>query len=305
MLNFFGLDIKNNELTENSSTNIEEKLKLFSILKPKASPYNLIRIGGNADGAYLVPDDMTDIKACFSPGVNNFKDFEDILTSCYKIQCHMCDKSSDPEKLKTPLINGMQTFVKKWLDVDQNDDNISLEEWVIEHNPNSKDDLILQMDIEGAEYRNILNTPEKILKRFRIMIIEFHGLDSITNSQVLNTVLLPTFSKIDQHFQCVHAHANNFCKDHLIPGTAINLPPLIELTFLRRDRFTINNSKPLQSIHIPHPQDITNVRHNPPLFLNKAWSGDKRSFKSQCKIINDWIYYIFYASARGILKFFM
>jgi hypothetical protein len=162
MINFFGLDIKNNELTENSSTNIEEKRKLFSILKPKASPYNLIRIGGNADGAYLVPDDMTDIKACFSPGVNNFKDFEDILTSCYKIQCHMCDKSSDPEKLKTPLINGMQTFVKKWLDIDQNDDNISLEEWVIEHNPNSKDDLILQMDIEGAEYRNILNTPEKI-----------------------------------------------------------------------------------------------------------------------------------------------
>ena len=41
----------------------------------------------------------------------------------------------------------------------------------------------------------------------------------------------------------------------------------------------------------------------PPLFLNKAWSGEKRSFKSQGKIIRDWLYYIpyyiLYSTARN------
>jgi hypothetical protein len=304
MADFFGLEIKNAEGEVDSLRSIDEISKVISVLKPKSSPYKLIRIGGNKDGAYLLPNDLTNIKACFSPGVNNFKNFEDDLTFLYNIQCHMCDKSSDPEKLKTPLVDGMQTFQKKWLDVNNADDSISLEEWVMAYSPNPKDDLILQMDIEGAEYRNLLNTPEEILKRFRIMVIEFHCLDNITNSQVFSEVLLPVFSKIDKYFQCVHAHANNFSKSsYIVSGTNINLPTFIELTFLRKDRFLNNSAKQLQPIYIPHPSDIINAPSKPPLFLNKAWSGEKRSFKSQGKIIRDWLYYIpyyiLYSTARN------
>ena len=49
-------------------------------MKPKASPFGLIRIGGNSDGAYLVPDDLQGISCCFSPGVSDRKSFEDELT---------------------------------------------------------------------------------------------------------------------------------------------------------------------------------------------------------------------------------
>lgn len=302
MVDFFRLKLKNTEKEADSLCNIDEIIKVISILKPKSSPYKLIRIGGNKDGAYLLPDDITNIKACFSPGVNNFKNFEDDLTFLYNIQCHMCDKSSEPEKFKTSLVDGMQTFTKKWLDVNNADDSISLEEWVMAYSPNPKDDLILQMDIEGAEYRNLLNTSEEILRRFRIMVIEFHGLDKISNSQVLSQVLLPVFSKIDKHFQCVHAHANNCCKNYIVPGTNINLPSLVELTFLRKDRFLNNSVKQLQPIYIPHPSDITNVPFKPPLFLNKAWSAEKRSFKSQGKIIRDWLYYFLYAFLYATAK---
>jgi hypothetical protein len=299
MADFFGLEIKNAEGEVDSLRSIDEISKVISVLKPKSSPYKLIRIGGNEDGAYLLPNDLTNIKACFSPGVSDFKTFEDDLTFLYKIQCHMCDKSTDPEKLKTPLVDGMQTFKKKWLDVNNADDSISLEEWVMAYSPNPKDDLILQMDIEGAEYKNLFNTSEEILKRFRIMVIEFHGLDNITNPQVLSEVLLPVFSKIDKYFQCVHAHANNCCNNYIVPpGTTINIPRLIELTFLRKDRFLNNSAKQLQPIYIPHPSDIINVPDKPPLFLNKAWSAEKRSFKSQGKIIRDWFYYILYILDR-------
>src|SRR5690554_7786815 len=53
----------------------------------------LLRIGGDADGSYLVPDDLHGVSACFSPGVNKIKYFEDYLTDRYGIECHMCDFS--------------------------------------------------------------------------------------------------------------------------------------------------------------------------------------------------------------------
>ena len=85
---------------------------IYNFLIPKPCPFELIRIGGKNDGAYLVPNDLKDIDACFSPGVNNFKNFEDELTKLYGIKCHMCDFTSDIISFKTPLIVGMQTFKK-------------------------------------------------------------------------------------------------------------------------------------------------------------------------------------------------
>ena len=78
-------------------------------------PYKLIRLGGRGDGAYLIPDDLENIQACFSPGVCNSKFFEDDLTNFFNIKCHLCDFSTDLNKLSTPIIKEKQTFEKKWL----------------------------------------------------------------------------------------------------------------------------------------------------------------------------------------------
>ena len=55
---------------------ISAVMRICEFLKPSASPYKLLRIGGAEDGAYLVPNDLSGVGACFSPGVNNFKNFE-------------------------------------------------------------------------------------------------------------------------------------------------------------------------------------------------------------------------------------
>ena len=73
----------------------------IDLLKPRKCPFKLIRIGGNKDGAYLIPDDLVGIESCFSPGVSDNKDFEDHLAKKYKIKSHMCDYSSDISKFKT------------------------------------------------------------------------------------------------------------------------------------------------------------------------------------------------------------
>ena len=48
----------------------------LQLLKPVRSSYPLVRIGGDQDGAYLLPNDLKGIEACFSPGVSYKKSFE-------------------------------------------------------------------------------------------------------------------------------------------------------------------------------------------------------------------------------------
>jgi len=259
-----------------------EILPIFEIMKPKPSPVPLIRIGGDRDGSYLLPDDLDGITACFSPGVNNFKYFEDYIAEHYGIDCHMCDFSSDVEKFKTPIVEDKQTFRKKWLDVEGAADSITLESWVNDCAPSG--DLLMQIDIEGAEYRNILAAPDSTLSRFRIVVIELHGLKRILEAGVFRNVIAPFFEKMDRHFVCVHAHPNNCNGAVTVPGTDIDIPAVLELTFIRKDRLgtTALQHPPM----LPHPLDIAgNMIRRPPLFLGAAWSGGQRSIESRMEIL--------------------
>ena len=189
---FYGVDI--GEPSGSTAVATAEVVEVFELLKPKASKTPLIRIGGDIDGSYLVPDDLDGIAACFSPGVNRIKYFEDFLADRYGIQSHMCDFTCDVEELKTPLKPGMQTFIKKWLDVSPSEDSISLEDWLRDRD--SQGDLLLQMDIEGAEYRNILATSEGTLARFRVIVLEVHGLGKMLEAPILREVIAPFFQKL-------------------------------------------------------------------------------------------------------------
>ena len=89
------------------------RLQTLNFLRPIQAGHKLLRIGGEGDGAYLVPDDLKGITSCYSPGVSNKKPFEDELLDKFDIGSHMCDFTSDAEKLLTPLVPNRQTFEKK------------------------------------------------------------------------------------------------------------------------------------------------------------------------------------------------
>ena len=73
-------------------TNRDKVLNLIRALRPVDCGIPLIRIGGNADGGYLVPDDLDGIEYCFSPGVNTVADFENDLAD-RKIRSFLADLS--------------------------------------------------------------------------------------------------------------------------------------------------------------------------------------------------------------------
>jgi hypothetical protein len=49
---------------------------LIKRLHPVTTDKKLVRIGGEGDGGYLVPDDLDGVMACFSPGVGATASFE-------------------------------------------------------------------------------------------------------------------------------------------------------------------------------------------------------------------------------------
>lgn len=250
--------------------------KSLAVMRPKRCPFPLIRVGGDGDGAYLIPDDVEGISACFSPGVENRKLFEDELTMRFDIRAHLCDFSSDAENFTTPLIEEMQSFEKKWLDVDGAENSITLDRWV-NARANDASDLLLQMDIEGAEVRNLLATSDAVLQRFRIIVLELHGLASIKDHAQFDQGVGALLNKLGEFFICVHAHPNNCCGEFFVADCPLNFPNVIELSFLRRDRFTARDTTAWDPPMMPHPLDIPwNVPHKPPLFLNEFWNDGPR-----------------------------
>jgi len=263
--------------------------ELIEILRPKPCPFHLLRLGGEGDGAYLVPDDLQGLKACLSPGVQNRKTFEDELSLNHGIACHMCDYTSEEASFTTPLVPGLQTFKKLWLDVSGTTDSITLDSWVGELSPDPQSDLMLQMDIEGAEYRNLLGTDSSVLARFRIIVMELHHLRSFLSSTAEPNDLFAVLELIDRHFICVHAHPNNCCGSFYCDMVKSSIPGVVELTLLRRDRFDGYAPSQLIPPMLPHPLDIVgNMPHKPPLHLESGWlGGAPRSIESEMKVEKD------------------
>jgi hypothetical protein len=54
----------------------ERRQAIAKALRPFDVGYELIRVGDFGDGGYLVPDDLSGIRACFSPGVSKQASFE-------------------------------------------------------------------------------------------------------------------------------------------------------------------------------------------------------------------------------------
>jgi hypothetical protein len=228
----------------------EQLEELLKALRPVKTKYDLIRIGGDNDGGYLLPNDLSGISTCFSPGVDVTATFEKDLLS-RGIWSHLADASVDgaPDGLE------VLSFEKKYLGGVNTDTNMTLETWMNKQRA-FMGDFILQMDIEGAEYQTIIATPMDVLRRFRIIAIEVHNTQAWFSPIAWETVQT-FFGKLLADFHVVHNHPNNNCP--FIDADGVLIPTVFELTLLRKDR-----AQPEGFVTtFPHPLDQPNVLDKP------------------------------------------
>ena len=235
----------------------------FSVVRPISTNCDLLRLGGEQDGGYLIPDDLAGIRTCFSPGVSDIADFESDLTK-RGVKCFLADHSVETPPNKHPLIN----FEKRFLGIEDDEENMTLDSWVRKSTHSEDNNLLLQMDIEGGEYDVLLTTSQETLKRFRILVIEFHKLDSLLDRIGYKRVFV-TFRKILKHFEIVHIHPNNCNKPEKF--SRYEIPPIMEFTFLRKDRIRNYRSNNV----FPHKLDRPNRPHLPDYVLPQCWYDDR------------------------------
>jgi hypothetical protein len=242
-------------------TDVTEIRRLIGDLAPRVcAERELIRIGPDTDGGYLLPEDLEGIAACFSPGVDLVSEFE-LACAQRGMAVFMADKSVDRPAATHPNFR----FQKKFIGAYDSADLLSLDHWVSESGLDESSDLLLQMDIEGAEYESLLAASSDLVRRFRIIVAEFHYLDQLWDTGFFS-LAAPTFRKLLQTHTCVHAHPNNCCGSTTIQG--LEIPRMIELTFYRNDR--IESSSPAKTF--PHPLDYDNTT-NTAQGLPEWWYG--------------------------------
>ena len=210
----------------------ENLIEFLQKLYPLKINKKLIRVGSKGDGGYLVPDDLEGIVALFSPGVGSKQDFDFECAEKNDINVFMADAS-----VNGPVINHNNFFfTKKFIGSFDNEEYMSINEWVKSSIVDDGLDLMLQMDIEGYEYETIYSISTDILNRFRIVLIEFHQLDMLWDKFYFEK-FKNVFFKILQTHYVVHLHPNNCCEVYEKNG--ISIPPVMEFTFIRKDRVNV------------------------------------------------------------------
>jgi hypothetical protein len=242
-----------------SQTDVANIRDLLRKLSPQNCKKNLIRLGGVGDGGYLVPDDLDGIEYCFSPGVSTISDFENQLAD-RGIKSFLADYSVDAPSVLRPEL----TFDKKYLGTINNKQFFTLAAWKEKYLSGYDKDLILQMDIEGAEYEVIFNTSDELLDQFRIIVIEFHFLQMLADPFAFK-LLSSCFEKLLQSFCVVHIHPNN-C-GNVVKVKNITIPMSMEFTFLNKKR--INSKFPVQSL--PNKLDVPNDSRKKDIILPRCW----------------------------------
>lgn len=106
-------------------TKKKDIVELIQKLRPVKTPYEMIRIGPSGDGGYLVPNDLSGVVSCFSPGVGEEFGFEkDCLAKGMRV--FMADASVD-ESLGFP---DECQFRQQYIGAYSHGEYISMDEWI-------------------------------------------------------------------------------------------------------------------------------------------------------------------------------
>lgn len=225
-------------------------------LWPVFTGWNLIRLGDQSDGGYLVPRCLDGLEACFSPGVDNQFTLERHLADIFGIKVFACD----PNNLTVPIGNEKITFENFGIGSILSPKVKTLEEWTREKGFSEESLLMLSMDIEGHEYHALSAITLNCLRSFRIVTLEIHYLWCIHDFKCfleLNKFMGPFL----KYFDIVHMHPNTE-SGYSFKGINTRLYTCLELTFLNK---CMRKHDPIPVACLPHKLDKANKKGSVPL----------------------------------------
>ncbi len=213
-----------------------ELLKVYTAYN-KETQINLIRIGQDNDGGYVVPSMALEYSdALIGYGIAADASFEEKFSSIYKkpsfgFDCGVANFKSE---------NKLFTFIDECI----GNDKYLYKEQVSSNKISSYSDhlkklnlmnkkIFIKMDIEGAEFEGIFDDILKHHDNITGIVLEIH-MHSSPSSFDKGIKLL---NKINEEFLLVHLHGNNSAKEpklFMAKNLIGKLPKILELTFINK-----------------------------------------------------------------------
>jgi len=208
--------------------------ELVELLTPIEVKTEKLTLGGEWPGCYTIPDDIQGVRACISPGVGDTVSFELELFEKYNVPSILVDSTvACPSNLPKSFIY-LSHLVAPISSKDLN--YVSLPELIeLSDARFGSGDCILSIDIEGNEIDIFKYISPVDLKRFRIIVVEFHYLDLWADNEYFDNYIWPVFNKLFKLFELVNIHDTNASYG----GPKIHnfkFPAALEMTFWRKDR---------------------------------------------------------------------
>ena len=169
------------------------------------------RFGKNNDGGYLLCSELLEnIQVAYSYGIDGRDSWGCDVSKRLNVNVHQydCFNTEEPECEGGNFVFHPECIGSKKELIDKRE--FDTLENQIKKSKESSHGIILKMDIEGAEWDSLLNTPKEVLKNIDQLVIEFHSRDHEKEIKLLK--------RLNQYFYLVNLHYNNHsCSEHYLP----------------------------------------------------------------------------------------
>jgi hypothetical protein len=217
-----------------------------------------IRLGVNTDGGYVMGELGGEKYDCYiSCGISNEESFSRDFINKYDMNKENCFGFDGTINDYPYEYTNKISFIRKNIGSVDNDKLCNLSSLMSQYN-----NIFLKMDIEGGEYDWLKSVSESQLKKFKQIVIEFHGLTNNGWGCHYNEKI-ECLTKLNNTHYIIHAHGNN-------NGPVVNgIPDVLELTYVNKDYF--NGVVPeLNKVSLPIPGlDFTNNQGRADINLNR------------------------------------
>jgi FkbM family methyltransferase len=214
------------------------------------------RYGPNWDAGYVVADDVlaaSSVVYCYGVGsMPHESEFEVTMARLGKM-VHLYDGTID-----RPAHDHENFRFKR-----ENAESGRLLDHLTENCHRGRSDLMLKMDIEGAEYEVLMGCDNQVFDHFSQIVLEVHDLHGYLRSfqdggvrqdpSGLRQILL--LQRLLERYRLVHIHANNH------GAFRCELPDVVELSLVRKDMVVEPN---ITSVY-PCPRENLDFPNNPSL----------------------------------------
>lgn len=215
-----------------------------------------VRIGGDADGGYVMPSLALKSTAVLSIGIGDQVSFDAELADRGAV-VHQYDHTIPGQPMAHP---NFRFHSLGWGPADDGPLR-SLHSMIGEMDWDGAQHAILKFDTEGAEWDALAATTSEDLAKFDVIAGEFHYFHNL-QVRSFHDHVKAVLEKLHRTHVPVHLHANNATGIRLVQGVPV--PPLLEITWVRRG--VVATAGPCTD-PIPGPLDRPNMADRPDLCL--------------------------------------